>query len=52
MLLNENLIVEVTGIIEMRNVELIYKDIEGLEPFDLVNVGEFIQDNLIIIKQN
>jgi len=37
--------------IEMRNVELIYKNIEELEPFDLANIDEFIQNNLTISKQ-
>jgi len=35
--------------IEMYNVTLTYKD--GVEPFDLANVGEFIQDNVTITKQ-
>ena len=38
--------------IEMHNVSLMYKNIDGLEPFDLANVDEFIQDNLTIGKQN
>ena len=34
--------------IEMHNVSLTYKNTEGLAPFDLANVDEFIQDNLTI----